>query len=317
MIFEQSSFETSEIPPAELEKNKERERGFKLDFYVTDHSADHADTGDPEKLRELYADIKRDGIESVRYDWHWRNVEPEPGKYSKEHLARYAKAKEIMAEAGLKEPTIILSNPPEWAKQLYGQDKEKFFEAFARYAAEVKRGLEAAGGEKVTTVQVLNELNNSVYTPVKIEDLPWLCQITREAFHDYNPDMKLMGTLIAANLPEIVKQATLGEVSFGTPIEQYLPKFKEVAKENFDRIAVDYYPGMWHLSPKDAESWKPSDLYKAMVKNIDLLKSSFEEVATWGKEYELGEVGMRTNARGTEKSQRYFPTTHSSGRSKR
>jgi hypothetical protein len=299
---------------------KEKERGFKLDFYITDHSADAEVTGNPDKLRELYADIKKDGIDSVRYDWHWRNIEPKPGKYNEESIARYARAKEVMQEAGLKEPTIILSNPPEWAKQLYKEDPEKFFDEYAKYVAEVKKGLEASGGEKVTTVQILNELNNTVYTPIKVEDLPRLCEITREVFRDYNPDIKLMATLIAANTPEMAKWATAGKVSLGTPIEKYLPKLKKI-KDSFDVIAVDYYPGMWHIAPGDFDSFKMGDIYKrmtsdasihkedfykAMVKNTDLLKSAFEEIATWGKEYELGEVGMRTNLRGGEKSQRYF-----------
>jgi hypothetical protein len=310
MNFERFPAEEPAAPEMEVEKaeeneGKEKEPGFKLDFYITDHSADTEATGNPDKLRELYGDIKKDGIESVRYDWHWRNIEPKPGEYNAESIARYSRAKEVMHEAGLKEPTIILSNPPEWAKQLYKEDPEKFFGEYAKYVAEVKKGLEASGGEKVTTVQVLNELNNTVYTPIKVEDLPRLCEITREVFRDYNPDMKLMGTLIAANLPEMVESATMGKVSFGTPIEQYLPELKKV-KDSFDVIAVDYYPGMWHLDPKDAKSLAPSELYKAMVKNTELLKSSFEEIATWGKEYELGEVGMRTNMRGGEKSQRYF-----------
>lgn len=288
---------TPETPEWETEGGKEKVQAFKLDFYVTDHSADSEATGSPEKLRKLYGDIKKDGVESVRYDWHWRNIEPKSGEYSAEHLARYARAKEIMHEAGLKEPTIILSNPPEWAKKLYEEDKEQFFDEYAKYVAEVKKSLEASGGEKVSTIQILNELNNSVYTPVKAEDLPRLCEITRETFQDYNPEMKLMATLLASNTGKFV----------GTPIEQYLPEFKKV-KDAFDIIAVDYYPGMWHLDPKDAKSIWPSDLYKAMVKNMDLLKASFEEIATWGKEYELGEVGMRTNAPlgGSEKAQRYF-----------
>jgi len=31
--------------------DREKEPGFALDFYVTDHSADNAETGDPERLR--------------------------------------------------------------------------------------------------------------------------------------------------------------------------------------------------------------------------------------------------------------------------
>jgi hypothetical protein len=289
-------FEQSPSKP-EIESGKEKERGFDLDFYITDHSADSELTGSPEKLHELYADIKKDGIESVRYDWRWRAIEPQQGEYSADQLARYSRAKDIMREAGLKEPTIILSDLPEWAKKLYKENKEGFFEEYAKYVAEVKRSLEASGGKKVSTIQILNELNTSVYTSIKIEDLSRLSHITREAFRDYNPEIKLMVTLLASNTTKLV----------GTPIEQYLPELEKV-KDAFDIVAVDYYPGMWHLDPKDAESILPSDIYKAMVKSIDLLKSSFAEIATWGKEYELGEVGMRTNAPlgGSEKAQRYF-----------
>ena len=66
--------------PSEEGVSVEKEPGFDLKFYVTDHSADHADTGNPKRLRELYADIKRDGVESVRYDWRWSEVEFQAGE---------------------------------------------------------------------------------------------------------------------------------------------------------------------------------------------------------------------------------------------
>lgn len=78
--------EQGEIPQADAEQEigQEAERGFDTDFYVTDHSADTAETGSPEKLRELYADVKRDDVDSVRYDWNWRSVEPKEGEWSEE-----------------------------------------------------------------------------------------------------------------------------------------------------------------------------------------------------------------------------------------
>src|SRR6266481_3110000 len=243
-----------ETPSFESQDQKEPP-SFNPEFYITDHSSDYADTGNPETLRALYKDIKRDGIDSIRYDWHWKNVEPKAGEYSEEHLARYSRTKELMAEAGLKEPTIILSNPPAWAVELYKTDKEKFYDEYKKYVGEVKKRLEETEGPKVSKVQILNELNTTLYTPVKDEDLPRLCEITREVFQDYNPDIKLMGTVIASNT---VKFA-------GTPIEEYLPKLKKI-KDSFDIIAVDYYPGLWHLPVGNAPSLKPGELFKYMAK---------------------------------------------------
>jgi len=305
----------NQSPEAESEQRQERERGFKLDFYVTDHSAKHRETGSPEQLRELYADVKRDGITSVRYDWDWWNCEPKQGEFNEEGLGRYQSAKEIMAEVGLDAPTIILSNPPKWAVELYKKDKEQFFDEFRKYAEEVKAYLVQSGGEKIGRVQILNELNNTIYTPIHTEDLPQLCEITREVFRDYNPEIKLMATLIAANMTGFMGQG-------GVPIEKYLPEFEKI-KDSFDDIAVDYYAGMWHLQAGDNPKLDmpevvrramgdPKELFKEMTAQIEWVKSIFERVASWGKEYELGEVGSPTRwpweRAGDEpgKPQRYF-----------
>ena len=295
MSFENPQPE-SEKPKIEQEKSQEKVPGFDFEFYVTDHSADNADTGNPEKLKELYEDIKKDGVQSVRYDWHWRNVEPLAGTWSDEHLERYKKAKEIMQEVGLEEPTIILSNPPAWAVELYKIDKEKFFDAYRAYAEQVRDAVAQTEGPKIKRVQVLNELNNRVYTPVEVGDLPRVFEITREVFKTYNPDIKLMVTVLASNTTKLV----------GIPIEEYLPQLKAV-KEGIDTIAVDYYPGLWHLPIKDADTINPKEIFKSMVKNLGLLEKVYDEIATWDKEYELGEVGLPTKKLwGGEKAQRYF-----------
>ena len=83
-----------EFQPSPEEEKKERNKselgeGFNIEFYVTDHSADKLDMDNPEKLKELYSDIKQDGIASIRYDWHWRNIEAKQNEYSEEDLARY------------------------------------------------------------------------------------------------------------------------------------------------------------------------------------------------------------------------------------
>ena len=285
-----------ELAPESQEPAVEKEKLPELNFYVTDHSADNPDTGTPEKLRELYADIRRDGVQSVRYDWRWQRIEPHAGEYNGAQLKRYARAREIMGEVGLKEPTIILSSFPQWAKELYRENKEQFFEAYQRYAEQVRDSLHGVAGEKVSRVQILNELNNPVYTPVDVEDLPRLCQITREVFHSYNPEIKLMGTLVAGNLPEYAAR-----VGFGKPLGEYLSAFEEI-KDSFDVVAIDYYPGLWHLPLREA-NWNMKDVFK----QLGLLREVFERIAAWGKEYELGEMGFPTNRPwSSERRQRYF-----------
>ncbi len=291
----------------EAGERKEREPGFDLDFYVTDHSADNADTGNPEKLKELYEDIKKDGIQSMRYDWRWGNIEPKAGSYSEEHLERYAQAKEVMEEAGLEAPTIILSSVPGWAVELYKKDKEKFFGAYKSYAERVAGSLEKTeGAKKVERVQILNELNSPVFTPIAAEDVPRLCEITREAFRGYNADIKLVASLSVGNVGE-----TAAKAGIGTPIKEYLRKMEEM-KDGFDVVALDYYPGLWHLdaegpSEKNPKGFLPKEIFKQMAKNTEFLKEIFEEVAASGKEYELGEVGSPSKLPwGGEKSQRYF-----------
>ncbi len=274
------------------EKNVEKTKPFDLEFYVTDHSADNADTGNQERLRELYEDVKKDGIKSIRFDYRWNKIETEKGEFQDELLDRYGKAIEVMNEAGLESPTVVLSSIPNWALEIYKKDKEKFFDEYRKYVEEVKSSLTKSyekTGQLVFKVQVLNELNNSVYTPIDGHDVSRLCDITREVLHDYNPDVKLMATAFAGNLPKLVKDLSFGRVNLGTHIEEYLKQYRDVL-ESFDIIAIDYYPGMWHVPIGEAMENK-----KEIFKQLGLLKNTMEEVASWGKEYELGEVGIQTN----------------------
>ncbi|MCX6713883.1 MAG: hypothetical protein NTV48_02145, partial [Candidatus Vogelbacteria bacterium] len=202
---EMSQMKTGEVASVEEEKSPELTEPFNLKFYVTDHNLDSDSGKSPEELRELFADIKKDGISSIRYDWRWNRIEPGQGAVESGALARYAEGIKLMAEEGLEAPTIILSSVPDWAIDLYKKDKEGFFVAYREYAEQVKNSLTQVSdqaGVKISRVQVLNELNNSVFTPFDPVELPRFCAITREVFQDYNPEIELLGTFMAGNTSE-------------------------------------------------------------------------------------------------------------------
>jgi len=292
-----------EIAPVEEEKSPELTKPFNLKFYVTDHNLDIDSGKSPEELRELFADIKKDSISSIRYDWRWNRIEPGQGAVESETLTRYTEGIRLMTEAGLEAPTIVLSSVPGWAMDLYKKNKEEFFAAYREYVEQVKNSLIQVSeetGVKISRVQVLNELNNSVYTPFSPDELPRFCAITREVFQDYNPEIKLIGSFMAGNSSELTSK-----VKMGVPIEKYLAENKELLAV-FDTYAIDYYPGTWHV-PITERLITGKEIFAQM----GLLETVMTEIASWGKEYEIGEVGLPTNmtflsAKHNEDRQRYF-----------
>ncbi len=97
----------------------------------------------------------------------------------------------------------------------------------------------------------------------------------------------------------------------------FFPKLKTIS-DKFDKVAIDYYPGGWQR-PISGEGGKIVNLvkrvilpgkaaYKEMFVEMDLFKETAEEVASWGKQYELGETGFPTKGAfwGDEQRQRYF-----------
>ena len=297
-------FPAEQTKPLESAGKKETEKTFNFGFYVTDHSPDFADTGDPVRLRELYSDIERDGIESIRFDWRWKNIEPIQGQIDNEQAARYSSAVSTMKEVGLNEPTVVLSSIPDWAKKLYKEDKNKFFDAYGQYLQQVKTGLQSVEGSRVSTFQVLNELNNPLYTPIEDpQDLIRMCQMTRETFADYNPDLKIMVSVLATNIPKV-------------SIRTFLPKLEQI-KDAVDVIAIDYYPGGWYRPISEGNKLKDlagkmilpgKKAYKKMFSDMSLFGEVAQRVAALGKDYELGETGFPVKGIywGNESRQRYF-----------
>jgi len=287
-----------------IEKKEKREEGEtrNLDFYTTTHMVDDPEHWNQEKFREHVTLLKASGIDFMAYDWSWTRVNPSAGEFDQRQIECYKQAKKIMAEAGMKSPTVIFTVAPDFVKELYEQGKNDqrkkagFYGAYREYITRVKEALVACGGEKIETFQIFNELNAKMYTFVEPEDIPEMCRITREVFHDYNPDLKLKATLAANSLAEAASK-----VGQATGIMEYLDRNKEMLRENFDKIAVDYYPGIWHWPLKEAGLGVTDFLFnrnktKDIFKQTGLLEKIFSELSDWeGTEYEIGEYGLPTN----------------------
>ncbi|MCL4416966.1 MAG: hypothetical protein M1365_09765, partial [Actinobacteria bacterium] len=178
--MEESVASESEIKPSLIE-SKKIDNGFKGEFYVTDHRPDYPEATEDD-LRAHYKDIKRDGVDSVRFDFRWSLIEAQRGRTNEAQLKKYADVAKIMHEVGLKEPTIILSSLPSWAKELYRTNKEEFFTKFGEFATNIRNAICLVGG-KPETVQVLNELNNPAYTPITdLQGIGRLCDIAKKVF---------------------------------------------------------------------------------------------------------------------------------------
>lgn len=286
---------------------KEQEKTHHLDLYATSHEVDDPEKWDAEEFKRNMIEQKVRGIDYIAYDWSWTRINPEVGKFDEKQIECYKQAKQIMEEVGLKPPTIIFTVAPEYVKKLYQSgDKEKFFNSYESYIAKVKNALTQCGGKKIETFQIFNELNNKMYTFVKPEDLPRMCEITREVFKDYNPDMKLKATLVAGSLAE-----TVAKFNQAVEIKKYLKDNKEILEKNFDKLAIDYYPGVWHWPLKQAGIKLIDFIFnrnktKAIFKQTDLLEEVFKEVSGWKTKYEIGEYGLPTNEPwSNEKKQRY------------
>lgn len=296
-----------------------------IDFFVSDHNTEIQNIS-LEQERELYADMKRHGISSVRFDIGWKSIMPEPGKRNKIFLERYAGVLKIIEEVGMKPPTLVISNPPEWAQKLYEIDKEKYFQAYEEYCSSVAELIKESG-TKTYSAQLFNEINHAfLYGYVATADIPRCAQIARKALHAVQPDIKITTSLLAASLsdnwiPEGVPK--IGRRADRPPVEEYLDQYGPMLRDNFDLVQIDYYPGVWHrpisetestagnlLGIKDAKTnpsdWSTPKNRNATFNNFALFKKVAEKLSALGIPYEIGESGFPTNAPySTEDRQRF------------
>ncbi|MCL5436142.1 MAG: hypothetical protein M1275_03615 [Patescibacteria group bacterium] len=273
-----------------------------MDFFVTDHSLRHPEMVSTGQLREIYREMKRQGISSIRFDWDWDESFPESGKPDRKVLDRYVEAMKMMQEEGLEAPTLVLYTPPEWATKLYEEDKEAYFSAYREYLQTAADSMEVAG-LKAHSAQLANEVNHPLlYQFLKMEDFPRVVKTAREVFSRSQPEMKFTASVIVSNFAD-----KIGEVMGKPKTTEFLDQHeKELTAADF--TTLDYYPGMWHFpmrfdTEKSAFPIKRSanpikeagNVLNRTFKDTEALKAACETVAGWGKPYELGETGFPTN----------------------
>ena len=56
-------------------ENNEQIKPLGIEFFVTDHNL-RANEVSIEKQKELYIEMKKHGISSIRFDWDWKEVSP-------------------------------------------------------------------------------------------------------------------------------------------------------------------------------------------------------------------------------------------------
>jgi len=301
-------------PESKIWEKKEKEKTHEIKFSSTTHELDfdNPEDWDKEKFRQSLRLQKTAGIDRINYDFSWTRINPEQGQFKKGQLDIYTQAKQVMEEEGMETPDIIFTVAPDYVRKLYeGGNKKEFFKAYEDYITQVREALIVAGGKKIETVQIFNELNNKIYTFVEPDDLAEMCQITRDVFKEYNPDIKLKATLHAGSLNTLTDKTgkalkkvgfdSLGEkVGIGIDVKDYLEQNRDMLKENFDSLAINYYPGMWHWPLKEAGLKKRDFLLnfnktKRIFAQTDLLERVFRELDDMDMKYEIGEYGLPTN----------------------
>jgi len=318
-------------PEANIEQSSEREKGdpSKIEVFMTDHNLRHPEDVSLEQAKEVYREMREQGITSMRFDWDWDETFREPGNVDQATIDRYIAAMKAMKEVGLESPTLVLSSPPPgWALELYKEKPDAFFEACKTYAETAAETIRKSGLE-TKQVQILNEINHPfMYKFIKMEDIPRMAGIVRSAFESRGMDIALGTSIILGNEPAAIG-STLREPS----LDQFLEKFKGM-KESFDIVSVDYYPSLYHFPWKslrgvrdegDAFPIKPADdenfgervkhelgnRFNRMFKDTELLKKVCEEIASWDMPYEIGETGFPTNEPySSGKRQRLFYDMH-------
>ena len=177
------------------------------------------------------------GARYVRTDLWWYVIEPQMGAFNQPALDFYRRLVDKAAARGLG-TIVILSNAPQWAKDVYGRDRGQFYQHFRSYAAMVAQTV----GDQVTYYQLWNEPNH-VSDFVDGDGDVQLFISGREGIRE---GLALIGEEDRAieTAINLLVDGHDGAFSWMNDVAYYMDKG---AADAVDIIAIDHYPGTWSI----------------------------------------------------------------------
>ncbi len=180
------------------------------------------------------------GAGVVRTDLWWYAIEPARGQVDQAALDYYLWYVEEAGRHGL-DVLVVLSNAPEWARQLYQSgDRGAFCAEFGEYAAAVGESL----GDLVVDYQLWNEPNHVVDFPdgdadvcLFLEGRRGLALGRRRAGAGDDPLRTYINLLVDGH------DSPIG-ASWQTDVDFYMQRG---AGQAVDVVAIDHYPGTWAI----------------------------------------------------------------------
>lgn len=232
---------TTNVPPSQPERS----------IFITHHAPD-MESIKITQFEHIAKELKDMGFSKHRFDIRWKSVMPTSKRIEESYLGKSALLAQAAHKQGL-EPIVILSTPPEWAYKRKSPDQIR--QAFRVYAKSVKRHFDRLH-IPITSIQILNELNNPVYTPKKLlTSFPDLIHETKDIFGQE--------TDISATV--VLSKPWTNAARF---LEKHHDQLKDVTS-----IGLDFYPGSYQynkhiLSPKNSAT---------------IARQSLEAIASKGK----------------------------------
>jgi hypothetical protein len=194
--------------------------------FITHHTPE-MDSVSVEQFSNISKELKKMGFSEHRFDVRWKAFSPTRDTRNESQIKHAADLARVAHIQGL-EPIVILSTPPTWAYR--GKSKEQIQTAFTEYASSVKTNFDAAG-VSIKSVQILNELNNPVYTPKKlINEIPAFTSTVKQIF---GSDTDVSATMVIAKP--------------WANVEPFMEKHK-AALSSLSSVGLDFYPGAYQFN---------------------------------------------------------------------